>query len=266
MAASGTVASDYQRLHRSAALVNQPRMWIVGNWKMHGIGEVLAEIAAVARGRWPAHVNVAICPPFTLLERAARTTAGSRVAIGAQDVHANTQGAHTGDVSAAMLLDAGATMVIIGHSERRADGGETDATARAKATTALAAGLTTILCVGETGAERDRGDALAVVASQLAGSLPDAREQLIVAYEPVWAIGTGRIPTLGDVATMHAAIRAQVGAGVPILYGGSVNAGNAAGLLSLGHVDGALVGGASLKAASLLAIIEAASGCVADAA
>lgn len=241
-------------------------MYIVGNWKMHGTGKSLAEIAAVAAARWPEHVSVAVCPPFTLLERAARTAADSRLQIGAQDMHVAPHGAHTGEVSAAMLLDAGATIVIIGHSERRADGGETDDSARAKATAALAVGLTAILCVGETGAERDRGDAHAVVAAQLAGSLPEARRGLMVAYEPVWAIGTGRIPTLADVAGMHAAIRAQVGAGVPVLYGGSVSAGNAAGLLSLGHVDGALVGGASLKAASFLAIVEAASGCVADAA
>ena len=233
---------------------------------MHGTGAALAEIAAVAQGRWPVGLEVAICPPFTLLERAARSAVGSRLRIGGQDIHAAAQGAHTGDVSAAMLLDAGATSVVIGHSERRADCGETDATARAKATTALAAGLTTILCVGETEAERDRGDALAVVAAQLAGSLPDARDGLIVAYEPVWAIGTGRNPTLADVTAMHASIRALIGAGVPILYGGSVNAGNAAGLLGLGDVDGALVGGASLKAASFLAVIEAASGCVAAAA
>lgn len=231
---------------------------------MHGTGDSLVEIATVAQAEYPANVDVAICPPFTLLERAARAAAGSKLRIGAQDIHAAAQGAHTGDVSAAMLLDAGATMVIIGHSERRADGGETDATARAKATTALGEGLTTILCVGETGAERDRGDALGVVTAQLAGSLPDTHDGLIVAYEPVWAIGTGRIPTFADVAEMHAAIRAQVGPGVSILYGGSVNAANAADLLSLGDVDGALVGGASLKAVSFLAIVKAASGCVAD--
>lgn len=240
-------------------------MWIVGNWKMYGTGAALAEIAAVAQGRWPANVEVAICPPFTLLERAARTAAGSRLQIGAQDMHAAAEGAHTGEVSSAMLLDAGATVVIVGHSERRADG-EADATVRAKATTALRAGLTTILCVGETEAERDSGDALAVVAAQLVGSLPDALDSLIVAYEPVWAIGSGRIPTHADVTAMHGAIRAQVGAGVALLYGGSVNATNAAGLLSLGAVDGALVGGASLKATSFLAIVDAASGCVAAAA
>ena len=233
-------------------------MWIIGNWKMNGTGDALAEIEAVAAGQWPVSVELAICPPFTLIERAARVAAGSRLRIGGQNVHAAPSGAYTGDISAAMLLDAGATLVITGHSERRAACAETDADVRAKATAALAAGLTTVVCVGETEAERDSGCATDVITAQLGGSLPQRHGGLIVAYEPVWAIGTGRTPTLAQVAEVHAAIRAIVGSGVPIVYGGSVTPANAAGLLAVADVDGALVGGASLTAASLLAI--AASG------
>lgn len=239
-------------------------MWIIGNWKMHGTGAMLGEIAAlaaaVAADDWPAQVTLAVCPPFPLLERAARAAGDSALLIGAQDVHAASSGAHTGDVCAAMLLDAGASLVIIGHSERRADCGETDATARAKATAALASGLTAVLCVGETGRERDAGRALAVIAARLAGSLPEARAGLLIAYEPVWAIGTGRTPTVAEVAEVHALIRGIVGPAVPILYGGSVGPANAAALLAVPNVDGALVGGASLRAESLLAIA-----CAADA-
>ena len=230
---------------------------IVGNWKMHGLGAALTEIAAVAADL-PPGVDAAICPPFTLIDRAARIAAGSSLRIGAQDVHAQPSGAHTGDISADMLRDAGASVVVLGHSERRADCGETDATARAKATTALAAGFTTIICVGETQSERNAGRALAVVAGQLVGSLPATTDDLVVAYEPVWAIGTGRIPTLAEIAEVHAAIRAHVGPGVRILYGGSVNPANAASLLAVANVDGALVGGGSLKAADFLAIVRAA--------
>ncbi len=229
-------------------------MWIIGNWKMNGTGMALAEIAAVAAGHWAASVEVAICPPFTLVERAARIAAGTKLRIGAQNVHAATSGAHTGDISAAMLVDAGATLVITGHSERRAACGETDADVCAKATAALAAGLTTVVCVGETEAERDSGRATMVITAQLEGSLPLRRDGLIVAYEPVWAIGTGRTPTLQQVTDAHAAIRGIVGAAVPIVYGGSVTPANAAALLAVANVDGALVGGASLTAASLLAI------------
>ncbi len=231
---------------------------IVGNWKMHGLAAALVQVAAVATAV-PEAAELAICPPFTLIERAARAAAGSRLAIGGQDVHAAPHGAHTGDISAAMLADAGATLVIVGHSERRADCGETDATVLAKARAAVAAGLTAIVCVGETEAQRDAGQAAAVVAAQLAGSLPaDRAHRIVVAYEPVWAIGTGRTPTLDDVAAMHAMIRAAVGPAVRILYGGSVKPDNAAALLGLPNVDGALVGGASLTAASLLAIAAAA--------
>ena len=238
--------------------------YIVGNWKMHGTAAALEEIRALA-GAVPDSVDIAVCPPFTLIERAARIAQGSRVAIGAQNLHASEKGAHTGDISAAMIADAGASLVIVGHSERRADCGESDAIVHAKAEAALAAGLTTILCVGETEAERDADRAEAVVASQLAGSCPGSADGLVIAYEPVWAIGTGRTPTPDDVATMHAHVRhdlvlryGDAGQAVRILYGGSVNPGNAATLLAIPDVDGALVGGASLTAAGLLAIANAA--------
>lgn len=234
---------------------------IVGNWKMHGVSAALSEIDAMAarRGLW-------VAPPFTLIDRAVQAAAG-RLTIGGQDCHHADKGAHTGCVSAAMLVDAGARFVILGHSERRADNGETDAEVRAKAVAARAAGLTTIICVGETEAERDAGQAEARVAAQLAGSLTDSAEGLVVAYEPVWAIGTGRTPTPEDVAAMHDFIRARLverfgpaGEGVAILYGGSVKPENAALLLGQSNVGGALVGGASLTAASFLAIADAAAG------
>ncbi len=232
------------------------RKLIAGNWKMHGSLAALAEIDAVglAQARHPG-VDVAICPPFTLIAPAC----GRGVAIGAQDCHAEPTGAHTGCVSAAMLVEAGATCCIVGHSERRADHGETDAMVRAKAKAAMAAGLAAILCVGETRAERDAGRAKAVVTAQLAGSLPAQRKALAIAYEPVWAIGTGLIPTLADIADMHAAIRAVVGPVVRILYGGSVKPENAAEILRIADVDGALVGGASLTAAAFVPIIAAAA-------
>jgi len=180
------------------------------------------------------------------------------IRIGAQDCSPEPQGAHTGDVAATMLVEAGATLCIVGHSERRADHGETDAVVRAKAQAALDAGLQPIVCVGETLEQRDAGDAIAVVESQLDGSLPDAFERCVVAYEPVWAIGTGRTPSAADVAAMHAAIRAKVGPDVRILYGGSVKPSNAAELLHVANVDGALVGGASLTAKDFVPIIQAA--------
>lgn len=212
----------------------------------------------------PAHVDLLICPPFTLLDRFAAALAGSTVALGAQDCHAAAQGAHTGDIAAPMLAEAGARYVILGHSERREHHGETNADVNAKTQAALAAGLIPIVCVGETEAERDAGEAEHVVRSQLSHSLPPAFAG-VVAYEPVWAIGTGRTPTEGDVTAMHAAIRAalvaRLGAGgnaINILYGGSVKPANAASLLALPEVGGALVGGASLKAEDLLAIAAAA--------
>jgi triosephosphate isomerase len=244
------------------------RPYIVGNWKMNGTRATLAEARAIDRAaaRHPA-VDVALAPPFTLVM--AMAEAVQEIAVGGQDCHAKSAGAFTGDVSPAQLADAGARFTIVGHSERRTLHGESDALVRAKAEAALGEGLGVIVCVGETEAERDAGQAEAVVASQLAGSLPGADapvDRISVAYEPVWAIGTGRVPSLEDVGAMHRAIRARLdaaygaaGAGVRILYGGSVNAGNALELLGADEVSGALVGGASLTAESFSAIIAAAA-------
>ncbi|HQT45652.1 MAG: triose-phosphate isomerase [Acidocella sp. 20-63-7] len=241
------------------------RTLIAGNWKMHGkLNEVDAYAAALQAA--PARVEVLICPPFTLLARFAAALTGSSASLGAQDCHAQASGAHTGDISAAMLKEVGARFVILGHSERRENHGETNADVAAKVNAARAAGLTPIVCVGETEAQRDAGQAEQLVRSQLLHSLPHGFDG-VVAYEPIWAIGTGRTPTEGDVVAMHAAIRkvlvehlGAAGAGVKILYGGSVKPGNAASLLSLPEVGGALVGGASLVAADLLAIAAGAPG------
>jgi triosephosphate isomerase len=245
------------------------RPYIVGNWKMNGTRAMLTEARAIDRGaaRHPG-VQVAIAPPFTLIQTLAE--ASETIVVGGQDCHSQVSGAFTGDVSAAMLADAGAGFVIVGHSERRAMHGEKDADVRAKAEAALAAGLGVIVCVGETEAQRDAGKAEAVVTAQIAGSLPKddgAVAQLTIAYEPVWAIGTGRVPSAEDVSAMHRAIRAKLvallgeeGSEVRILYGGSVNAGNAAELLGCDDVGGALVGGASLTADSFLSIVLAAGG------
>jgi triosephosphate isomerase len=243
------------------------RALIAGNWKMHG---TLADVAAIAvplaapAGRLPC--DLLVCPPVTMLHATALALAGTKVAVGAQDCHAKPSGPHTGDISAPMLRDAGATWVIVGHSERRADHGETDALVREKCLAAMAAGLTPILCVGETEADRLAGRQDAVVRAQLDGSLPEGFTG-VIGYEPVWAIGTGRTPTEADVAAMHACIRARLverfgaaGQGVRILYGGSVKPANAASLLNLPEVGGALVGGASLKAEDFLAIARAVSG------
>ncbi|MBA4610339.1 triose-phosphate isomerase [Stappia taiwanensis] len=242
---------------------------IAGNWKMNGLSASRAELDALARGVAEAtagRVDMAVCPPATLVATAADALRGSGIATGGQDCHTAASGAHTGDISAEMLADAGANMVIVGHSERRADHGEDDACVRAKAEAAWRAGLVAILCVGETEAERKAGTALEVVGKQLAGSVPDRAdaERLIVAYEPVWAIGTGLTPTAEDVAEMHASLRAGLverfgaaGEGIRLLYGGSVKPGNAEELMSVANVNGALVGGASLKAADFLAIAAA---------
>lgn len=232
------------------------RQLIAGNWKMHGLGADLPEIDAVAAGA-PGHCDLLLCVPATLIARAG----GRGVSVGGQDCHAAAKGAHTGDISAAMLADAGATWAIVGHSERRQDHRETDDAVRAKAEAALAAGLRVIVCVGETLAERDAGETLDVVRAQLA-SLPDAAtpEDTALAYEPVWAIGTGRTPTTAQVAEVHAALHEALAArgAFRILYGGSVKPDNAAELLAVPHVGGALVGGASLKAKDFLAIAAAA--------
>ena len=244
------------------------RPYIVGNWKMNGTRATLSEARAIDRGaaRHPG-VQVGIAPPATLISLIA--DAVDTIWLGGQDCHQDSAGAFTGDISAAMLADVGAKFVIIGHSERRAGHGETDAIVRAKAEAALAAGLRVIVCVGETEAERDAGLAETVVTKQLNGSVPTGASvaaQITVAYEPVWAIGTGRVPLADDVSAMHRAIRAQLltlfaedGAGVRILYGGSVNSGNAMELLHCDEVGGALVGGASLTAENFLAIVAAAA-------
>lgn len=246
------------------------RPLVAGNWKMNGLKSELAIAGAVATGCDAAlrqAVDLAICPPATLLAALSDSLAGTGIATGGQDCSREASGAFTGEIAAAMLADAGARYVIVGHSERRTLHGEDDATVRAKAEAAVAAQLVPIICVGETRAEREAGRAVAVVCGQLAGSVPAASgaASLVVAYEPVWAIGTGLTPTAGDVAEMHAAIRAELGrllgqeaaSGVRLLYGGSVKPGNAAELMSVRDVDGALVGGASLVAADFLAIARA---------
>jgi triosephosphate isomerase len=243
------------------------RKLVAGNWKMNGGLAALAEIAAIAEAaRRAGGADVAVCPPFTLIAPAAARAGG--LAIGGQDCHWARSGAHTGAISAAMLKEAGAKLVIVGHSERRAEAGESDSTVRGKAEAALAAGLQAIVCVGESDEERTAGRAVERVSAQLAGSLPDPGGDggLILAYEPIWAIGTGKVASPDDVATMHSVIRrvlvdrfGEAGGRIRILYGGSVNAGNAAGLFAVDDVDGALVGGASLTAAQFVPIIEAAA-------
>lgn len=237
-----------------------------GNWKMNGVKAALAEIEALEAAYPAPDCDVLICPPATLI--AAMAAIGNTVKVGGQDCHAHASGAHTGDISAEILADAGATAVIVGHSERRADHGESDADVSAKAQAAWRAGLLAIICVGETEAERDDGKALEIVGGQMAGSIPAGAtgENTVVAYEPVWAIGTGKVPTLGDIAEMHSHMRAKLAASHPaaaedirFLYGGSVKPSNAAEIFAVSNVDGALVGGASLKAADFGGIIKAAS-------
>lgn len=232
------------------------RKLIAGNWKMHGSVAALPELDIIADASRDLPVDVAVFPPFTLIAAAVARNTG--LTIGAQDAHVALSGAHTGCVSATMLHDIGATICIVGHSERRANHYESNDEVRAKAQAVHAAGLTAIICVGERLAERQAGDAIAIVEQQLRLSLPAARDRLVVAYEPIWAIGTGHTPTRIDVETMHAAIRTIVGPTVGILYGGSVNASNASELLGVAGVDGALVGGASLTAADFVPIVRAA--------
>jgi triosephosphate isomerase len=243
-----------------------PRKLAAGNWKMNGLRASLDELRLLSAGSGTAGCDILICPPATLVAAAAAATEGTAIAIGGQDCHPNPSGAHTGDISAPQLADAGARFVILGHSERRADHAETDALVRAKAEAAHAAGLTAIICVGETEAQRDSGQTLAVVGQELAGSLPDGATaaNTVVAYEPVWAIGTGRTPTLEQIAEVHDDLRARLtarfgrdGAAFRLLYGGSVKPSNAAEIFAIANVDGALVGGASLKAADFGAIIAA---------
>jgi triosephosphate isomerase len=248
----------------------RPRPLVAGNWKMHGVLASIGEIEAIAKGYGDdlrARVELAICPPATLLARVAPLAKLAGIGVGGQDCHDEAAGAHTGDISAEMLADAGASYVIVGHSERREAYGESDVLVRAKAEAALRAGLTPIICVGETRIDREAGRAVEVVGLQIDGSVPWSADpaRLVIAYEPVWAIGTGLTPTPHDVAEMHGAIRARLEAGfgagkgeeTRILYGGSVKPSNAPELLHAGDVDGALVGGASLSAKEFLAIAGA---------
>ena len=246
----------------------EARKLIAGNWKMHGLSSDLDEIGKIASASKSfSQIDVALCVPAILIERAVRAAPG--FTIGAQDVHHAPKGAHTGNISAHMLLDAGARLTIVGHSERREAQRETNDEVREKAQAALSAGLSVILCIGETLDVRESGSALDVVISQLEASLPRVDEtegELSIAYEPIWAIGTGKIPTSGEIAEMHKAIRATLcerfgepGNRMRILYGGSVKASNAKEIFSIGDVNGALVGGASLKAADFIPIVAEAA-------
>ena len=243
--------------------MSKPRSLIAGNWKMNGLsqdGFLLAE--EIVRRAPTAGPELLVCPPATLIGLVAEVLQGSRVMLGGQDCHADASGARTGDIAAAMLADLGCTYVIVGHSERRADHGESSAAVKAKAKAALAARLIAIVCVGETLAEREAGRTNAVIGQQVRDSIPDGATaaNLVIAYEPVWAIGTGKTPTAAQVAEVHADIRREIAgrvgdpAAVRLLYGGSVKPANAKELLNLPNVDGALVGGASLKAEDFLAI------------
>jgi triosephosphate isomerase (TIM) len=244
------------------------RPLVVGNWKMNGLRKASSELLKITQDavKLPRHIELVVCPPATLVANFAGLARGSRVRIGAQDCHPEPAGAYTGDIAAEMLADAGAIMVIIGHSERRSYHKETDAQVRVKTLAAWRAGMTGIVCIGETRAEREGRQTLDVVSRQLAASLPEGArgENLVIAYEPVWAIGTGLTPTAGDVAEVHHLIRnklterySNAGASMRILYGGSVKPANAQELMKVESVDGALVGGASLKADEFLAIAAA---------
>ena len=250
-------------------MASRIRPLVAGNWKMNGTGASLGELRAIGAGFMgglDAETEALICVPATLIGRAAEAVSRTPVRCGGQDCHAKESGAHTGDVSAEMLKDAGASHVIVGHSERRTDHGETDATVKAKAEAAWRAGLTAIICIGETRAEREAGSTLDVLTRQIAGSVPGraTHATAVIAYEPVWAIGTGLTPTAADVGQAHLHIRKELAKLIGteaertrILYGGSVKPSNAVELLSIANVDGALVGGASLKAADFLGIAEA---------
>ncbi|MEE9388340.1 MAG: triose-phosphate isomerase [Paracoccaceae bacterium] len=238
-----------------------------GNWKMNGLWSGMGEVSALLTDHPKPKCEILLCPPATLLSRMSDMVIDGAIVTGGQDCHANSNGAHTGDVSAAMLADAGAEYVILGHSERRADHGESDDDVRTKALAALDNGLKVIICVGETLTEREAANTLDIIGGQLAGSIPDlvTGENLVVAYEPIWAIGTGKIPTLAQIGEVHDFIRmrlekrfgAGVGRSTRILYGGSVKPGNAAEIFDVSNVDGALVGGAALKAADFSPIIAA---------
>lgn len=250
------------------------RPLVAGNWKMNGTlamaATLVGDIAARQRGGTP-HVDLLVCPPYPYLAAVGGWLVGTGIGLGGQDCHADASGAHTGDVAAAMLADLGCSHVILGHSERRADHGESSGLVAAKAKAALAAGLAALVCVGETEAQRNAGEEKKIVENQIIESLPSdvSAANLVIAYEPVWAIGTGKTPTVADVEAMHRHIRALLiarvpgGAGVRILYGGSVKPSNAAELMAVPEVNGALVGGASLKAEDFWAIAEGAAASVA---
>jgi triosephosphate isomerase len=244
------------------------RPLVAGNWKMNGAAASLEQVRAIASGleALPAGIDLLICPPATLVERASRAAHVSRLLIGGQNCHEKAEGAYTGEISAAMLTDCGASYVIVGHSERRTLFGESSEQVRAKANAVMAQGLTAVVCIGETEAERRSGLALAIVEKQLTASVPAGATaaNTVIAYEPVWAIGTGMTPTPTEIAEVHALIRERLtlqfgpeGAAMRILYGGSVKAANARELLAIANVNGALIGGASLKASDFLAIASA---------
>jgi triosephosphate isomerase len=247
-------------------LTTVPRPLVAGNWKMHGLKSALVEISAICatiNAGAASASDLVICPPATLIAAAAECCAGTRLAIGGQSCHERSFGAHTGDISAEMLKDAGASFVIVGHSERRAEHGETDATTRAKTAAAISAGLIAIVCIGETRTERDDGRALPILGVQIERSIPPQADsaEIVIAYEPIWAIGAGITPTLRDVAEAHAFIRANLnkllprrGSMVRILYGGSVTPSNAAELMAVENVNGVFVGGASLTCSDFMAI------------
>ena len=243
------------------------RKLAAGNWKMNGLGAALDELSDLAIAHPTPTSDIVICPPTTLIHRAAQLVSDAAIQIGGQDCHTEPKGAHTGDISAEMLKDAGARYVIVGHSERRQDHNEQNETIRAKARIAMDNGLTTIVCLGESLTEREAANTLDIIGGQLSGSVPDAAtgHDLVIAYEPIWAIGTGRVPSLSQIGEVHDFIRARlerrfgigVGRSARILYGGSVNPGNAGDIFGVSNVDGALVGGASLKSADFSAIISA---------
>lgn len=243
------------------------RKLAAGNWKMNGVGESLAQIETLAGAHTGALSEILIAPPTTLLYRAAEIAKNGPISLAAQDCHKRESGAHTGDISAQMLLDAGASYVILGHSERRADHDEHDEDVRAKARAALAAGMRVIICMGEELEEREADNTLDIIAGQLAGSIPDevSGENLVVAYEPIWAIGTGKVPSVAQISEVHDFIRArlehrfgaQIARSVRLLYGGSVKPTNAGEIFAIANVDGALVGGASLKSEDFSPIINA---------
>ncbi|WP_108482195.1 triose-phosphate isomerase [Oceaniglobus ichthyenteri] len=242
------------------------RKLAAGNWKMNGTAAALSEVQALLAAHPAPGCDVLLCPPATLVHRMAEAAKGGALSVGGQDCHAATSGAHTGDIAADMLADAGASHVITGHSERRTDHGETDEMVRAKTQAAHDAGLIAVVCIGETLDQREAGETLAICAAQLTGSLPDTASaaNTVVAYEPVWAIGTGKVPTLDQIGEVHGFLRAELekrfgdnGTSMRLLYGGSVKAANAAEIFAVPDVDGALVGGASLKAADFSGIISA---------